>query len=305
MNVIPYHPALRLTLFTSLFLTFANAGISQNYEEDFYNAFHKGDTALQITLLNQWEKSELQNPEMHIAWFNYYINKSKSDIITISDHSNADEYLAISDSSGKTAGYLSSGIVYSDYYAGKAIERINSAILQNPDRLDMRFGKIYFLGKIENFDSFTSNIISALHHSASISHKWVWKHNEVMANPEHTLLNAIQDYIVQLYNTDNDSLLGHMENISKTVLIYFPDHVESLSNLSVVYILKGDYQKALLPLLKAEKTAPTDAIILNNIAHAYKNLGDKNKAIEYYKKVKKHGDAESVKYADEQIKLLK
>ena len=90
-----------------------------------------------------------------------------------------------------------------------------------------------------------------------------------------------------------------------TVLKYYPDQVESLSNLAVTFMIKGQYQDALAPLFKAEQINPKDYIVLNNIAQAYSGMGNKEKAIAYYKLTIKYGDKEIRKFANEQIDLLK
>jgi tetratricopeptide (TPR) repeat protein len=67
----------------------------------------------------------------------------------------------------------------------------------------------------------------------------------------------------------------------------------------------GQHDKAIEILLKAEKLNPNDAVVLGNIAQGYKLKGDNGKAIEYYEKVVKVGDKETIAYAEEQIKELK
>jgi tetratricopeptide (TPR) repeat protein len=95
-----------------------------------------------------------------------------------------------------------------------------------------------------------------------------------------------------------------MREISEQILKYYPNHVESLSNISVSYLLTGEYEKALIPLLKAEKIDPKDAIVLSNIAQAYKLKEDKENAIKYYKKTIEFGDERIKEFAEQQIKLL-
>jgi tetratricopeptide (TPR) repeat protein len=118
------------------------------------------------------------------------------------------------------------------------------------------------------------------------------------------MLGTIQSYQVQLYNTGDDSLLNDMGKIASAVLKYYPDHIESLSNLSVVYLLQKEYEKALEILLRAEKINPEDYIILSNIAQAYKLKGDSVNSIKYYKLTIKYGDDQAKQFAKEQIQTL-
>ena len=161
------------------------------------------------------------------------------------------------------------------------------------------------LGKTEKYEKFTQEIIKAIDYSNVIKNKWTWTDNKPVDDPEKFMLSAVQDYVLQLYNTENDALLDNMKRIAETVLKYNPNHVESLSNLSIVYLIKKEYDKALEPLLKAEKIDSKDYIVLSNIAQAYKLKGDYKKAIEYYKLTVKYGDDAAKKYAKKQIEELK
>ncbi len=78
-----------------------------------------------------------------------------------------------------------------------------------------------------------------------------------------------------------------MREIANKVLEFYPNHIESLSNLSITYLLTGEFDKGIESLLKAEKINPKDYIVLGNIAQGYKMKGNKKKAVEYYKKAVK------------------
>jgi cytochrome c-type biogenesis protein CcmH/NrfG len=58
-------------------------------------------------------------------------------------------------------------------------------------------------------------------------------------------------------------------------------------------------------LQDAEKLAPDDFVVLNNLAQAYKRKGDKTKAIAYFEKVVKFGDAETTEFAKKELLELK
>ena len=169
--------------------------------------------------------------------------------------------------------------MYGDNYyepdlLSKGFQLISKGIEKHPNRLDMRFGKIYMFGQLEDYDKFTAEIIRVIDHSSANKNNWTWADNKPVPNPKEFMLKSIQDYQVQIYNTQNDSLLDKMRAIAEAVLNYYPDHVESLSNLSIVSMLQKQYDKALEWLLKAEKINPGDSIVLSNIAQAYKLKGD-------------------------------
>ena len=153
---------------------------------------------------------------------------------------------------------------------------------------------------------FMSNSVSSffLYICSINENKWTWDDNKPLDDPKEFMLSSIQSYQIQLYNTENDSLLDNMKRIAETVLKYYPDHIESLSNLSIVFMLQEQYDKALEPLLKAEKLDSKDFIVLSNIAQAYKLKGDNKNAIKYYELTLKYGDDQAKKYAKEQIEEL-
>jgi len=286
--------------------------LSQTYGQDFKQQFNdlasKKDTVGQLKLLQKWEKSKNDDPELYIAYYNHYVMKGMTELITLGNNPKGENVLQImnTDSTKKEpVGYIYGDTYYNTKLLNKGFEYIDKGIDKYPTRLDMRFGKIYMLGKTEKYEKFTQEIIKTIDYSDVIKNKWTWTDNKHVDDPEKFMLSAVQDYVLQLYNTENDALLDNMKRIAETVLKYYPNHVESLSNLSIVYLLKKEYDKALEPLLKAEKIDSKDFIVLSNIAQAYKLKGDYKKAIDYYELTVKYGDDAAKKYAKQQIEELK
>lgn len=282
------------------FLSFA-----QNFQKRFEEVSVAKDTSAQRAILMEWEKKEPRNPELFVAGFNFYIQKGMQEIISLQVTNQGQEGLELLDSTGKTVGYLNGNIGFDDFYLKKGLDYIDKGIAAFPDRLDMRFGKVYVLGQRGNYRDFTREIIKVVERSGIIKNAWHWTGNKPIEHPRQFMLSTVQEYVLQLYNAQNDSLLANMAEIAGAVLVLYPDHVESLSNLSIVYLIRGENQKALSVLLKATKIAPKDLIILNNIAESYKRLGDHPNAIKYYELVLNHGDEEAKTAARAQIEALK
>ncbi len=194
--------------------------------------------------------------------------------------------------------------MYNSKILEKGFDRIDKGIELYPDRLDMRFGKIHVIGLTEDWDGFTKEIIKAIRHSANNKNDWTWTNNEKKPEGQEFFLSGIQGYQMTLYNTGDDDLLQNMRTIAEETLKLHPDHVASLSNLSLTYLLTGDHDKGIEALLRAEKIDPTDAIVLSNIAQGYRLKGDKERAIDYYKKTIPHADEDLKAFAEQQIKEL-
>lgn len=286
--------------------------LSQTHGQDFNQQYNdlvsKKDTVGQLKLLQKWEKTKNDDPELYVAYFNHFVMKSMTEQITLGNNPKGESVLQIMDTDTtkkEPVGYIYGDTYYNTKLLNKGFDYIDKGIEKYPTRLDMRFGKIFMFGKTENYEKFTQEIIKTIDYSAVIKNKWTWTDNKMVDNPEKAMLSGVQDYILQLYNTENDTLLDNMKRIAETVLKYYPNHVESLSNLSIVYLLKKEYDKALETLLKAEKIDSKDYIVLSNIAQAYKLKGNYKQAIDYYELVVKYGDDEAKKYAKKQIEELK
>lgn len=291
-----------------LLLSFSQAN-SQKLLKEFNDLLSKNDTVGQIKFLENWETSDTNDPDLYVAYFNYYYKKSMKEVIRMDKSpkgKDSKDAIQILDTlTNEPVGYMYSDIFYQPEIIEKGFQYINIGIKKFPARLDMRFGKIYLLGVINDFQTFTQEIIDVIVYSKLIDNKWLWKENKPLDDPKNFILGNIQNYQTQLYNTGNDSLLNNMSRIATTILKYYPDHVESLSNLAVVNLLQKNYEKALEALLMAEKIAPKDYIVLSNIAQTYKLKGDKDNALKYYELTLKYGDDKAKKYAKSQIQELR
>jgi len=294
-------------LFCILMLMFGFVSSGQTYKQQFNKLLSKKDTAGQAQLLTQWEAADSSDPELYIAFFNYYANKSLKEIIVLGDDPKGDQVLELQNqdsTAGDPPAYLYSDTYYDSVLLNQGYRYIDKGIEKFPDRLDMRFGRIFMLGETRDYTTFTTLIIQTIDYSAINKNQWLWTDGKPLDNPQHFMLSSIQDYQTTLYDTQDDSLLNNMKSIAEAVLKYYPDHIESLSNIAVVFMLQNEYDKALEALFKAEKLNPEDAIVLSNIAQAYKLKGDIKNSIKYYERTIKYGDSEMQTFAKNQINAL-
>jgi tetratricopeptide (TPR) repeat protein len=299
----------KILLITGLMLTL-QAATAQSFKEQFNEAVSKKDTALQRKALEKWEKYETGNAELYVAYFNYFALLSRQEIIRLDNEGKGKDSYVLEptkqdSTKPKKLVYLYGDTYYDIELLNRGIDSISKGIEKYPARLDMRFGKIYMNGQIERYEKFTIEIIKTINYSVVIKNQWLWGDNVPLEEGKNFMLNAIQDYQVKLYNTENDSLLNNMKRIAEAVLKHYPDHLESLSNLAIVYTLKNEHDKAIETLLKAEKLNPKDCIVLGNIAETYKRKGDHANAQKYYELIIIYGDEPQKAYAKQQIEELK
>lgn len=252
-----------------------------------------------------WEESNPKDAELYTSYFNYYFAKSREEVLSLTTNEPTGEALILQDSTGKVAGYLGSEKTTDKGNFEMCLKKIDEGLSLYPNRLDMRFGKIYALGQVKDWANFTKEIIESINYSKVNSNNWTWTNNKKKEDGKEFFLGSLQDYQLQLYNTEDDKLLTNMRDIANAVLEIYPTHIESLSNLSITYMISKNYAKAIEVLLRAENINPKDGIVLMNLAHGYKMNGDKDKSIQYYMKAIEFVDAESKEYAKKQISELK
>ncbi len=296
---------MRKIIGTVIVVLMSQIGFGQDYQSEFLKYCETKDTINQLKVLKEWQSQNPKDAELFTSYFNYHFSKSKKVFVSLTTSPPSGESYAFRDSLNQTAGYIGNQIQFDQDELKKGLDRIDEGIELYPNRLDMRFGKIYALGQIPDWENFTSEIIKTIEQSTQNHNNWTWTNHEKYDAGEKEFLLDIQNYQLQLYNTRNDDLLKNMRQIANTVLKYYPNHVESLSNLSITYLLTGEYDKGIEPLLRAENINPKDYIVLGNIAQGYKLKGDKEKAIEYYQKMAEYGDENATQYAKQQIMELK
>lgn len=280
----------------------------QTFSSQFNELADKKDKVGMEKLLGKWEQEAANDPELFVAYFNYFVRISKDETLALGSNPKGKNALQINnqDSSIKEpVGYFYSDTYYNPELLSQGFDWITKGIEKFPNRLDMRFGKIYMFGEIEDYENFTQEIIKTVEYSAINNNKWTWASNKLVDDPKEFMLSSVQTYQLQLYNTENDDLLEYMKKIAEAVLAIYPNHIESLSNLSIVYTLQKEFDKGLQQLLKAEKLDPTDDIVLSNIAHVYRLKGDKANAIKYYELTFKHGNENAKAFAKTQLDELR
>lgn len=272
-----------------------------NFKAQFDELFNKKDIAGQQKVLQNWEKTNPNDPELYVSYFNYYFSKGRKEVLNLTTKSTSKDSIKLTkEDDNKTVAYLGSQASFNKEDFDKSILYIDKGIEKFPNRLDMRFGKTFALGQIEDYKTFTNEIVKTIDYSNTNKNQWLWMDNKPVNEPKKFMLDAVQDYVAELYNA-GDEYADNIKTIAETVLKYYPDSVENLSNLAIYYLIKEDFDNALVPLLKAEKIASTDFIVLNNIAWCYYNKGDKTNAIKYYELVLKNGSEEAKAQAKEKL----
>ncbi|MBO7648330.1 MAG: hypothetical protein J6S48_03115 [Bacteroidales bacterium] len=297
-------------------LLLCNIAYGQTIYERFNKAINTDDTVQMTTLIRQIQASGDESPERYIAEFNYYYNMSKKEHIELStelpkgNHS-SDDMFTLTDSTGKPAGYMYSHKHYDPARSDSAIAIITKGIAAHPNRLDMRFGKIYTLGEYAQWESFADEVLKVLDYTEKHPNTWVYPGTN---DPIDTIIiYSVLEYEKKLFDQcefteesrDQDAIiLGWVRNIALKTSQIYPKDVFSLNIIAVTYNGANDYANAITWLKKAEQIAPKDVVVLSNLADTYHNMGDYANEKKYLKKILKYGDADAKEYARYYLKQL-
>lgn len=230
---------------------------AQGYEQRFAEALESRDIRLQRSILAEWETAIPGDVELYIARYNYFLQT------------------AAASHEGPAGAAAALRCVDS------ALACIDEAIERYPARLDLRFGKAYFLGTVARWDDYADAIVATLDHSAAINHQWQFPNYD--GDGETILAEGVQDYLVELFSqidnperlTAADSAMAlRLRRVAKRMAQVLPSSVEALNFLAVSHTLLGDYRTALRYLRRAEAIDPTDPVIRQNISDLRERVGD-------------------------------
>ena len=292
--------------FALLFVVIGHCSFGQNFQSELTRHIRAGDTLKQRETLEKWEKENPNNPDLYIHYFNYFLNKAKNELTSFAlQQSQEFETKSMSNAEEISNNTENPFVLNYEKYVGQAFDKIEGGINLYPNRLDMRLGKIYVLAQNENWTEYTNEIVKAIRHSNTNNNLWTWTNNEELPGGKGFFLSSLRSYQSDLFKLGEDSLLLNIRTISNEILKYYPTNTESLSNISLTYVLTNDYDRGLDYLFAAEKINPKDIEVLSNIAQVYIMRGENSKAIKYYKKVMKQVDKETAQSLQKEIDALK
>jgi tetratricopeptide (TPR) repeat protein len=241
--------------------------------------------------LQAWEAKEPNNPEMYIAFFNYYINTGRSSMLSLY-REGEDNYI------GESTQYNNDSI-------SKAIKYIDKGLSIAPNRLDMHFGKIYLLNEMKYYKEAKDELYATLEISKKIDNNWLWTDNEKAENAKVSFLRDINDYYSKWFKIGTEETLGYLKQLAEKQIELYPESIFAYNLMAAYHNAKKQPEESLKYLFQAEKIDPSDCVVLANIGETYLILLDnKQKAKEYFKKILEIGDEEDKEYAEYFLKEL-
>lgn len=106
---------------------------------------------------------------------------------------------------------------------------------------------------------------------------------------------SLETLVKQGDASKNSGNYADAEQKYQSAIQLYGDNKEAQLNLGAVYLSQQKYTEAKDVLQKAYDAGSTDSLALNNLGNAYRNSGDNEKAIVYYKLAVEKGNLDSLK----------
>ena len=209
-------------------------------------------------VLKFWDLADSNDPDLYIAYFNFYTVKSMD----------------------ASPMLITSG--YDMKYSKQALDFITEGIERYPTRFDMRIAKLYMLRELKKYPDYISEIKKMIAYSQKIENNWKGEDYTTLPYAEDMFYGAVLDCQEFLFSKKDASLYKYILQISDEMLKYYPKHVQSLLSCSTVFMAQNDYDKSFEVLQKAIAFEPTNAILLYNFAVVYHIKGDNANAKKYF-----------------------
>jgi len=294
-------------LVVTAFCVLLGSLIFADYKSDYEILLNDNKLDELNTLLVKWEDAEPENPELYIAYFNYYLKKGMHSGISIDTYlKDTNNELALRDpKTNEIVGYLNDGTWYEKEDCEKGLEYLSKGLKNAKNRLDMHFGQLHILGQIGEYQRAADKLITLLNVSKEINNIWLWSNNEPITDDgKEVLLNSINDYYGLWIRVKTLESLSAAEKASKIQIKLYPESIFGYNILGVINGVQGKTKEALGWYLQAEKINSEDYIVLNNIAYCYEELNDNSNALLYYKKMKLNDNEQVKEYARQKIAEL-
>src|SRR5688572_1814493 len=113
VTTIQKQTMIRTITITTAFILTALIAPGQDYAKQFKDLSTKKDTSGQAKVLNAWAVASPKDPELFIAYFNYYVRKSMTEVVSLDRTQKDNNSFVVADTgTGKPVAFLNSSTKY-------------------------------------------------------------------------------------------------------------------------------------------------------------------------------------------------
>lgn len=294
----------KLAVLIVLFSIISVSICAQSNIQKFWNLVKQEKFEDAEVFLQDWEKSDKRDPELYVAYFNYYITKARTEQMRLESKPPASGQFMEAENDDGDKVYIYSLITYEEEYSKKAIEAIDTGLSYNPKRLDMHFGKAQFLFMREQYSEQKDLLKKLIALNKKYKTEWLWSNNTKADSIPVVFEDTIHEYIGKLLSTENKTAIKCSLDLSLLFMEEYPDNPMGYNDAGLSCIYLEDFNSAKQYYKTGYERIKTDEILLANLARVCKELGDNEDAIKYYKILAESTNEQYVEHARTQLEGL-
>lgn len=216
--------------------------------------------------LEKHRESMRKDPEYYVVLLNFVLAKGYRAGIAVAQGKASDGDFVLRSTDGKSVGFMGPRSSYDEKLVLDGISRTESALSEFKSRLDIRFGLISAAERIKRWDIVARNLSEALRLSREIDNKWSWGPVSSMeGDPKEFLLENTLARTSMLFRAETPESDRALIEVSQALAKHYPEFPYGHTNLGVLYLAKKDYVRAEEHLRAAEKVAPDDEVVQDNL----------------------------------------
>lgn len=277
----------KFALFLILCLQMMAFAFAEDYESEVTQMFKDENYEECLPLIQKWEKSEPDNLEINIYYFNYYMYRNANHVSILGQMKD-----------GRYGFYDKTEYDLKD--VKKAVSYFDKILKKQPNRLDVRSSKCTAYIYSEQYKLACSTLIEILDLSKKNNNQWTWSENKPLEEwdlPDgEALLFAIVNECYQELYDPFDSNKDYIKKIIEKEIALYPENTWALNHAARYYMGIEDYTKCIELLTRAVELDPSDYIVVGNLAYSYELSEDYQNARKWYEYMLTMDNPDAVEY---------
>jgi len=223
------------------------------------------------------------DPAYYVASANYWWNLSLEPNISTKPSEKGD-FVVSDPKTGKEVGSMSTEGRVNPQVPDNAVELLREALKRFPNRIDIGMGLAYMLRELDTQKDCLDVLLQVLQNAEKNPNNLKWKNGEPLPEPSNTFIpELMQGYTGSFYRLENKEGDALCNSLCEAIIRAYPDHPYAYNILGALCSANKDDEGCAKYLLIAYQKAPSDSIVILNLANTYRRLGDKKEAELYYK----------------------